>query len=97
MLKLISKVSNSTFGVMIRMLGNVSVGPKSTIRWWGLKSGRGNRIEIGRECIFRGRIDFDSATGAIRIGESFPPEHTLGRLAEADDAIRQITDMLRQR
>ena len=30
-------------------------------------------------------------------GESFPPERTLGRLAEGDDALRQIADILRGR
>ena len=39
----------------------------------------------------------DLAPVTVARGESFPPERTLGRLAEADDAIRQIADMLRQR
>ena len=62
-------IINWGVGFAIRLFGNVSVGPHTYVRWWGLRSCRKNLVRIGRESIVRGRLDFDGPLGEIRIGD----------------------------
>lgn len=62
-------LANALLGWLVRRRCMVMVDPSSDVRWWGLRSLHGGRIEIGSDCIVRCRIDFDSQAGQVRIGQ----------------------------
>lgn len=53
----------------VRRHTRVSVGQKTRLRWWRLRSLRGGQISIGRNSIVHCRIDFDSDHAHVRIGD----------------------------
>lgn len=56
------------FGVVQRRRLDIVVGERSSVGWLRLR-GRGGRIRIGADSIFRARIDFDSAGGSVVVGD----------------------------
>ncbi len=60
---------NAFLGWLVRRTSRVKVGTGSDVRWWRLRTPRGGRIDIGRDCIVRCRIDFDNPAGHVRIGQ----------------------------
>jgi acetyltransferase-like isoleucine patch superfamily enzyme len=63
-----SLMINTLIGLMVRRSGQVTIGANSRVRWWGLRHCAMNRVRIGSDSIVRCRIDFDSAAGAVSIG-----------------------------
>jgi acetyltransferase-like isoleucine patch superfamily enzyme len=61
---------NTVLGWYVRRVGQVTVGARSVVSWWGLRAVRQRgRIAIGQDSIVRCRIDFDSSQGEVRIGD----------------------------
>jgi len=56
-------------GLLVGRSGNVEMGSNSVVRWWGLRRCAGNRVRIGSDSIVRCRIDFDSPSGKVSIGD----------------------------
>jgi galactoside O-acetyltransferase len=65
---ILRNVVNAMSGMIVRTRANFSVGQGSHIKWWALRSTRGGRVEIGRDCIINSRIAFDSPNGLVKVG-----------------------------
>ena len=59
---------NVLLGVLLRRGNSVVLGSGTTVRWWGLRS-RNGKVRVGKDSIIRCRVDFDSPTGCIVIGD----------------------------
>ena len=55
-------------GFIVRQRADVRVGARSSVRWWSLGA-RSGRLRIGSGSIIRCRVDFDSPTGKVQIGD----------------------------
>lgn len=55
-------------GFIVRQRVDVQVGTGSSVRWWGLGA-RSGRLCIGSGSIIRCRVDFDSPSGEVLIGD----------------------------
>jgi len=65
----LSSVLNSLIGFFVRSRAIFLVAESSRIKWWPLRSTRGGRVDIGRNCIINCRIAFDSPCGQVTIGD----------------------------
>ncbi len=68
MIGIVRRWANALLGVVVRRRKPLLIGPGTLVRWWGLR-GAGGRVEIGRDCMIRCRLDFDSPDGRITIGD----------------------------
>jgi galactoside O-acetyltransferase len=64
----LSFVPMTAAALMHRASGRVSVGAGSRVNWLRLRAGGGGRIEIGTASSVHCRVDFDTPSGRVRVG-----------------------------
>lgn len=64
----LKRLLNVLLGLLLRPGRSIVLGSGTTVRWWGLRS-RSGTVRIGKDSIIRCRIDFDSPTGSVVIGD----------------------------
>ncbi|SRR5579871_279745 len=67
-MRLMFEILNSLAGAVLRRTRRVSVGSGSYLNWLRIGAARG-RLEIGRGCMLKCRVDFDHPGGAISVGD----------------------------
>ena len=64
-----TRLLNAVVGWYICAGRSIDVGAGSTVRWWGLRTRSRGSLRIGKESIIRCRVDFDSDSGRVVIGD----------------------------
>jgi acetyltransferase-like isoleucine patch superfamily enzyme len=60
---------DAVLGVPLRLSRRVQIGRGTRVSWHKIRVGSGNRLIIGNETIFNGRVSFEADGGQVRVGD----------------------------